>query len=102
LEATAEGAVSEANIKPQSPDSYIHHVYPIEAREHVTSGAVGASGGCWCGPDLYRLCTACYDDDPGCWRCGGEGIVPVGVIVPGDRVIVVHHFIPDDATSAVG
>jgi hypothetical protein len=94
--------VSEARIDPQSPDSYIRHVYPIEDREHVTSGAGGASGGCWCGPDLYRLCTACDGDDPDCWRCGGEGIVPVAVIVPGDRVIVVHHFIPDDATSATG
>jgi hypothetical protein len=93
----AEAAVSEARIVPQSPDSYIHHVYPIEAREHVTRGT-----NCWCGPDLYRLCTACYSDDLDCWRCGGEGIVPVAAIVPGDRVIVVHHFIPDDATSAMG
>jgi hypothetical protein len=97
-----EAAVSEANVKPQSPDSYINHVYPIESREHVTSGAGGASGGCWCDPDLYRLCTACDGDDPGCWVCGGEGIVRIEAIVPGDRVIVVHRFIPDDATSAMG
>jgi hypothetical protein len=89
--------VSEANIKPQSPGPYVHHVYPIEVREHVTSGDV-----CWCGPDLYRLCTACDGDDPDCWRCGGEGIVPVAAIVPGDRVIVVHRYIPDDATFAMG
>jgi hypothetical protein len=97
MATTAEAAVSEANIKPQSPDSYIHHVYPIEAREHVTRGT-----GCWCGPDLYRLCTACYGDDPGCWACGGEGIVRIEAIVPGDRVIVVHRYIPDDVTSVVG
>jgi hypothetical protein len=102
LAATAEAAVSGANINPRSPDSYIQHVYPIEAREHVTSGTGGASGGCWCGPDLYRLCTACYSDDPGCWACGGEGIVRIEAIVPGDRVIVVHRYVPDDATSAMG
>jgi hypothetical protein len=89
--------VSEANIKPQSPDSYIHHVYPIEAREHVTRGT-----GCWCGPDLYRLCTVCDGDAPGCWACGGDGIVEIDKIVPGDRVIVVHRYIPDDVTFAMG
>jgi hypothetical protein len=97
MAATAEAAVSEARIVPRSPDSYIHHVYPIELREHVTRGT-----GCWCGPDLYRLCTACYNYDPGCWACEGYGIVEIDKIVPGDRVLVVHHFIPDDATFAMG
>jgi hypothetical protein len=63
-----------------------------------SSGPAGASGGCWCGPDLYRLCTACDGADISCWCCDGEGIVPVEAIVPGDKIIVVHHFIPDDAT----
>jgi hypothetical protein len=52
--------------------------------------------------ECQRLCTACDGDDPDCWRCGGEGIVPVAAIVPGDRVIVVHRYIPDDATFAMG
>jgi hypothetical protein len=88
-----EGAMSEARIDPQAPNSNVHHVYPIEAREHVLEGT-----GCWCGPDLYRLCTACDGDDPGCWACEGEEIVRIEAIVPGDRAIVVHHYIPDDAT----
>jgi hypothetical protein len=67
-----EGMVSEANIKPQSPGSNINHVYLIEPREHVTVGT-----GCWCGPDLYRLCTACDDYAPCCWSCEGWGIVDV-------------------------
>jgi hypothetical protein len=93
-----EEPVSEARIDQQSSGSTVYHVYPIEEREHVTSGAAGASGGCWCGPDLYRLCTACDGDDPDCWACEGYGIVEIDAIVPGDRILVVHHFIPDDAT----
>jgi hypothetical protein len=64
-----------------------------EAWEHVLEGT-----GCWCGPDLYRLCWACDGDDPGCSECEGKGIVPIDAIVPGDWGIVVHRLIPEDVT----
>jgi hypothetical protein len=85
--------MSEARI---TPGPTVHHVYPIEAREHATRGTC-----CWCGPDIYRLCTACDGDDPDCWACEGDGIILIEAIVPGDWVIVVHHFIPDDATFSM-
>jgi hypothetical protein len=88
----------DARIVEEGPRPDVHHVYPVEAREHITSGTTGAGGICWCRPDLYRVCTACDGDDWGCWCCDGDGVVPIEAMLPGDRVIVVHHFIPDDAT----
>lgn len=71
-------------------DPSVHHVYPTAGRGHVTDGP-----GCWCGPDLYRVCTQCDGDDAGCWACD-EGLARVDAARPGDRLLVVHHRIEDD------
>jgi hypothetical protein len=92
-----EGAMSEARIHPQRPGSRIGQVYPVEEREHVIVGTR-----CWCRPHLYRYCIQCDFDDPACWACGGDGIIRIRRMAPGDRVLVVHHFIPDDATFLKG
>lgn len=40
------------------------HVLKIVGREHITTGL-----GCWCLPDIYRLCQQCDGSDDGCWHC---------------------------------
>ena len=43
-------------------------------REHDTDNET-----CWCGPDVLQRCPECEDHKdppPGCWRCGGKGLVP--------------------------
>lgn len=38
---------------------------------------------CWCNPWIFRLCPECVELEPrpGCWRCGGDGVLRVE---PGD------------------
>ncbi len=34
---------------------------------------------CWCQPEVLQVCPECDEDHiptPGCWRCGGRGLVP--------------------------
>src|SRR6185437_7212067 len=82
-----------AHITPEPRYPLIHHVYPTAGHEHVTNGKA-----CWCGPDTYRLCTQC-DGDSACWACEGDGVILIeGVPLPGDPLLIVHHYIVDTAT----
>jgi hypothetical protein len=84
----------------QSPN--LAHTWPVAALsdpgepDHEIHGLT-----CWCEPLLFRLCTQCdgqgnADDGSYCWVCD-EGLIEVGrdEILPGDRILVVHHYIPE-------
>lgn len=53
---------------------------------------------CWCGPELYRPCLECVEEDPDCWRCDGEGRlrVPPGEYVDESEPLVVVHPEPEE------
>lgn len=48
---------------------------------------------CWCEPAIVQACPECASapekPDPGCWHCGGRGVVPV--YDPEGDVIVIHR-----------
>lgn len=63
-------------IMDEHQSSMIHHVYPVD-EIHNTSIPVGDRIECDCGPHHYMLCSQCDGDDDDCWRCGGEGVLPI-------------------------
>lgn len=67
---------------------------------HVTDGRR-----CWCDPELLQLCPACQLDtepetepDPGCWQCGGRGLVPM--YDPDSDCVIVHRTIEEIINAA--
>ena len=58
--------------------------------EHETDGEE-----CWCGPRVVQPCPECLDThpDPGCWKCGGERVVPA--FDPEATVQVIHNDTDD-------
>lgn len=58
-----------------------------EHREHDEDGR-----NCWCGPEVVKDCSQCHEDkNPGCWKCGGRGLVPAD---DSDAAVMIIHACP--------
>lgn len=67
------------------------HVYPVD-RKNRSTHITKKHGQCWCEPEHMNVCSesdAQGECVPGCWRCGGRGLVPV--YDPDLPILLVHR-----------
>jgi hypothetical protein len=63
------------------------HVVPT-SEPHDTNGR----DACACRPIAYKPCDECGESiNPGCWQCGGSGLLPLDVLGDDDTPCVVVH-----------
>ena len=55
------------------------HIYPVNRKTGKTSHITKKHLMCWCNPEVKQPCPEGEPNTsrcvPGCWRCGGEGLV---------------------------